>query len=892
MASYQAKIDVIVGGIRELAALEGRLEQIQNIASALKRDPIDLNIGGRGKSRDLSGRLSKEINDVVRSFTNGERKLGSSVSSINQQASLFRDVLSQTALKGNSVTATFQKQDPIVRQLVTVYTSATEASKNFELQQRNVIRTSQGLQTEIQREIQLIQRRTKVARLREQKRARQEALSSGIVGGAFPLLFGGGLGASLFGGLGGAAGGALGGQFGLGLSLVGSAVGQSVDNIINTTAELGRALSIVNPDVDKIVESLGIAGTKTEAYIKALQDVGKESEAASFAAAKLEELVGSAGVNALQQFGNETQELTNEFQKLFTQLQAGIAQLITQSGVLRSAVEGVGRVVNIESAKAARGRNPDLDAALDALAKEQRSPLRGLEGAGVAALIPQGATEAEKKVLEEYNKLLRESGEIVDANTLKQQEKAAETEKEVTLARLKLEVERGNNNLLNQSVVDSLRAIAVEETRLELIAAQGDARAIELALLNASIKKLQLDNRIAAARARAASIASKGTKSAESAARKEAQIQKAIVSEKLKQFDLDTKLSILLLDKKNQTEYELSRLEERTKKQREVITLSTEDARLQEAKLDTLQKQADLRREELKATLDRLAFEKELQALRSRQETAGIALGLGQELTKLQLPTGNAFDDERIALLNEQANRYVNTLMAVNNELAIQQKILEDPRSSEDAKVEAEARNKTLKDQKAIYEEMLPAIAAAEREQLAYNQALSLVQGPVNSLVSGLQAVIDGTKTAEEAFADFLRTIADQLMQAATQMIAQYIALGIARSFAFGGPAQSVGSFGNVLGQLAGRANGGPVSGGTPYIVGERGPELFVPSNSGTVVPNNALGGNVSIVVNVTEGQTDARGGDGQANQLGKSIAAAVQSELIKQKRPGGLLAR
>lgn len=38
------------------------------------------------------------------------------------------------------------------------------------------------------------------------------------------------------------------------------------------------------------------------------------------------------------------------------------------------------------------------------------------------------------------------------------------------------------------------------------------------------------------------------------------------------------------------------------------------------------------------------------------------------------------------------------------------------------------------------------------------------------------------------------------------------------------------------------RADGGPVAGSTPYLVGERGPELFVPRSSGTIVPNHALG--------------------------------------------------
>jgi hypothetical protein len=49
------------------------------------------------------------------------------------------------------------------------------------------------------------------------------------------------------------------------------------------------------------------------------------------------------------------------------------------------------------------------------------------------------------------------------------------------------------------------------------------------------------------------------------------------------------------------------------------------------------------------------------------------------------------------------------------------------------------------------------------------------------------------------------------------------------------------------------RADGGPVTGGSPYIVGERGPELFVPSSSGSIVPNGAGGGVTNIHIYVTQ---------------------------------------
>jgi phage-related minor tail protein len=172
---------------------------------------------------------------------------------------------------------------------------------------------------------------------------------------------------------------------------------------------------------------------------------------------------------------------------------------------------------------------------------------------------------------------------------------------------------------------------------------------------------------------------------------------------------------------------------------------------------------------------------------------------------------------------------------------------------------------------------------------------------------SGMAAMIDGTKSAQEVFAEFLDTIANALMQTAAKMIAQYIAIGIAKMFAGmgspgdfapSGPLAAVGDVGtgfnfDVGAMIPGRANGGPVSSGQTYMVGERGPELFVPGRSGTIVANDKMGGgNTNVVVNVDAKGSSVEGDEQGANQLGRVISAAVQSELIKQQRPGGILAR
>ena len=87
-------------------------------------------------------------------------------------------------------------------------------------------------------------------------------------------------------------------------------------------------------------------------------------------------------------------------------------------------------------------------------------------------------------------------------------------------------------------------------------------------------------------------------------------------------------------------------------------------------------------------------------------------------------------------------------------------------------------------------------------------------------------------------------------------------------------------------------AAGGTPPVGRPSLVGERGPELFMPGVRGSIIPNNALGGGgTNVVVNVDASGSSVQGDQAQGRQLGVVISAAVQAELVKQQRPGGLLA-
>lgn len=78
--------------------------------------------------------------------------------------------------------------------------------------------------------------------------------------------------------------------------------------------------------------------------------------------------------------------------------------------------------------------------------------------------------------------------------------------------------------------------------------------------------------------------------------------------------------------------------------------------------------------------------------------------------------------------------------------------------------------------------------------------------------------------------------------------------------------------------QITGRAIGGPVNGGTPYIVGENGPEMFVPGGYGRIVPNGSMGGGGGgVVVNVY--------GDVSGQELVTKVTDALAMQIKRRMR-------
>ena len=161
-------------------------------------------------------------------------------------------------------------------------------------------------------------------------------------------------------------------------------------------------------------------------------------------------------------------------------------------------------------------------------------------------------------------------------------------------------------------------------------------------------------------------------------------------------------------------------------------------------------------------------------------------------------------------------------------------------------------------------------VLSQEQEKLQKTKELydSIGNSIEKGIVDAINGAIEGTKTLGDVARSVFREIQRSL-----------ISFGV-NAF-----------LGGLIPGFSGRAEGGPVTKGRGYIVGERGPELFTPGSSGNITPNHQLGGSTNVVVNVDASGSSVEGDEQRGKELGRLISVAIQSELIQQKRPGGLLA-
>jgi len=889
VATYGVDIEVALKGVEKLREFDrvightlSKVEELQKAYANIKQtNPYDVT-GARQVTESDRQRLSilKEIAGVLREHAQiqsnsarqtleaqaqGKRELqeslrlleerqrleefnarGPSNEELNRRAQDIQDAID------NAAQAEFEAR----RKVAELESKLDEQSalKQAKLDQIEHDKRIDNLEKEAKREQQLNdathrqQLRQFDDRLRaaqQKKQAAQQLQEDLLLGAGFPLLFGGGPGAVLGGAAGALVGGGAGGfAFQIGLS----AIGQQLDIATESARSFVKALRENGNAAGYLEETLGTLDPELRKTINNLQQAGQTAKAAALTKAQLAKVVGSEGVVALERFGLASEKLQGKLKELGL---VGLTELAKLSNFFGDLFFGAGprtqrgAAVTGEVLAATRARKQDLE-----LTRLQA------EAAGVSS----------EREFDRYQ-------------TLQKRIAAQERDTAITAAREKLNVdqniaryedERQKARLVYDARIKQLdlerrdRQIGINN-ELETSSLRVQDAAINFAIKNTSAQsqvlqlgKLEIDRL--------------GIQREEN--RRLFNLQKQLLDVRLKQNLVGVREQEVRSDLIRAHSIELKQLQSTYN-----LQVAITDERERQLKIQDMQ---DMMTRRGAVKEQRASFETQLLQLRGAINPA-FSGPFGQiELTK------QVQEKELRAEIDRRQREIRIKELDVEKGTAMQ------------AEVDTLIK---LKDEYVMYQTQVnQAIVAQEK----FNATLSLTRPVTDSVFEGFIAIAQGTKSAEQTFADFLMSITNMLAETVKQMIAQYIALGIARSFAgipagggnvaklFGPGAPSAIAGGGIFsgaGPFQFRANGGPVSAGSPYIVGERGPELFMPRSSGSIYPNHAMSmGGANIVVNVDASGTSVEGNQGQGKALGALVGAAVQAELIKQKKPGGLL--
>jgi len=146
-----------------------------------------------------------------------------------------------------------------------------------------------------------------------------------------------------------------------------------------------------------------------------------------------------------------------------------------------------------------------------------------------------------------------------------------------------------------------------------------------------------------------------------------------------------------------------------------------------------------------------------------------------------------------------------------------------------------------------------------------------------SSMETAFMSLVEGTKSVKDAFRDMASAVIKELYRI-------YVVQKITNMVTGSLQTSNVPLFG-------GKANGGPVGAGGSYLVGERGPEIFTPSTSGTITPNSKSGGagsGVTVVQNINISTGVQQTVRAEIRQMMPQIAQSAKAAVVDSKRRGG----
>ena len=688
------------------------------------------------------------------------------------------------------------------------------------------------------------------AEFQRQQRARRNRRLRGAAGGAllsggFPLLFGQSTTAAITGGVGGAIGGAMGGTFGFALGIVGTAIGEAIDKNIrfqkslgdlnNAFSKAGSDSKFFAEDIDELAKSLRI--TREEAM----------QLAGSFA------FLGDAkmGENAAKLFGSP-------------QLLRSIAQI-----------------------KDAASLGKTLEDLLSEMSSDQiiqlGNEIRGLDVAKQRLIIEERLNKIKGKTVALTNEELRATTPTKFRRAVRRSQKVTKFETAIPASELGISNE--------QAVLEEfLRSFQDQPT--------GGSKADPTIMLR---KRLEIVQAQVVAETNLIALQGKQSQAAKIILQQEMAIEKARATAKADRAKFKDTEDQDLITLRETGEVLAANL----KFDRQALELAEKTL----AQTENLVKPLD---DQLNAIKDKAAFEREYGEL----IMAGVVPAVAQQTVEInkQVKEIDRLTEKQLTEIDlriETLQLLVDAAAGTELQAELQERLNkalerrnEIERRGEEAKGAARDAAKTDRDR---LDDAIKAIQGQINTLMdPVNQLIALSESLGNSFAESFRGIVDGSMSAQQALANLFQRTADHFLDMAAQMIAAQIKmqiLGIGLNFFGGGgvtsgPGVNLGKDPNFFNRgpqplpplPAPKALGGAVGAGRPYMVGERGPELFVPGAQGNIVPNNAMG-SANVTVNVDASGSSVEGNADQASQLGKAIGLAVQQELVKQKRPGGLLA-
>ncbi len=676
-----------------------------------------------------------------------------------------------------------------------------------------------------------------------------------MLGAGFPLLMGGGVGAVGGGVLGAVLGG---GKGGFGAQIFFGALGQQLDVLAKKGIDLGKALSPLTADIGKIVESIGAANTVTGLYITELENLVGKKAALEAATAELAVVVGDDGVQSLREVGEAFTSLGNSLSEFITLILTQVAKLTVEP--LQDFAGGVENLSLLQ--QGTRSTDPT----------QQRLTAEA------------NSTQNLEKVLGLQNQIIERQKEL---NALRDEELANKiaiadgSKLELETAKNNLVIAQGANDLLN----DNVFATKAENLAQKLIA---DKLALRKEAENDVTKEKSLQNRLSARQIqfdtdllnltnKRAEAEERRRKAAEAAARRAAAEAKRIQRELearnkgISSAKVGSMQSLIagsraglqstrvfegekaFLDESEKAlEYEVrlkTRILDIQYKQRASQAKSQEEAdhlfNTYNTQYDTIERTYRTQLEQVRQQKIQLAVQEKITQLKRQEELEGLERGLRRDIADVERRTASPFggdEAERAELLIKQTRRYDDVINELKASIKEQKELQKDPEVREAATKEIAQLEQKI----ALNEILLPVLNQVEQAELRQNQLMEkygfIANEAATAMSSAVQSIVTGTGSVEEAFSNMFANIGKAFIDMATQMIAKALvmkALGILAN-AFGGSGgAAAGAEGiGAAAALGFKADGGPVSANRPYVVGEKGPELFVPGASGSITNN------------------------------------------------------